>query len=61
MKKFYFLVDYTDNTATALLLRTKKRQIYVWLMFSMGELTRKGGFGCLLYGVAGREKMVKLM
>jgi hypothetical protein len=27
----------------------------------MGELTRKGGFGCLLYGVAGREKMVKLM
>jgi hypothetical protein len=30
-------------------------------MFSMGELTHEGGFGCLLYGVAGREKMAKLM
>jgi hypothetical protein len=33
----------------------------VRLMFSMGELTHEGGFGCLLYGGAGREKIVKRM
>jgi hypothetical protein len=27
----------------------------------MGELTHEGGFGCLLYGGAGREKIVKRM
>jgi hypothetical protein len=48
VKRFTFLL---------IVLKQKKAS----LMFSMGELTHEGGFGCLLYGVARRKKMVERM
>jgi hypothetical protein len=38
----------------------KKKNDQVRLMFSMGELTHEGGFGCL-FVICYREKMVERM